>query len=147
MEWSTFIERGFDYDRWANHLWIDRIGGFKNIGRAHAILEHILSAQRIWLKRIGVEFQPQQEDISLRDLFDVTSQAWVDVFKAIAPEETITYVTMRGDQFSNTLEQIAIHVINHGTYHRGQLRGLAESEGFENFPETDFILYLREWPQ
>ncbi len=43
----------------------------------------------------------------------------------------------------NFVSEITEHVINHGTYHRGHLRGLAEAEGI-SFPDTDLIVYLRE---
>lgn len=42
------------------------------------------------------------------------------------------------------LSEVAHHVFNHGTYHRGHLRGLADAAGFEDFPETDLIRFYRE---
>lgn len=59
-------------------------------------------------------------------------------------DQEVAYVNMAGQHYVNTVEQIALHVINHGTYHRGHLRGLAESEGLDDFNDTDLILYFRE---
>jgi uncharacterized damage-inducible protein DinB len=42
------------------------------------------------------------------------------------------------------VSDIAAHVVNHGTYHRGQLRERAEADGLDDFPETDLILFFRQ---
>ena len=39
---------------------------------------------------------------------------------------------------------MAHHVLNHGTYHRGHLRGLAYAEGWDDFHDTDYSAWLRE---
>jgi uncharacterized damage-inducible protein DinB len=144
MDWLPFITQSFDYDRWANRQWLNSLGGFKNLSRAHEILEHILAAQQTWLKRCGVDVPPQEGDSSLQDLFDVTAMTWVMVLEQTDPNEIISYTTTRGEQYAQPLAQIALHVVNHGTYHRGQLRGLAEADGFSTFPETDLIFFFRE---
>ena len=144
MDWKPFIIQAFNYDRWANKQWISRIGGFKNFDRPYAILEHILSSQETWLKRCGAEIYPQTTDMSLVELFDLTTQGWIAVVEGSSFDDPIAYTTSIGNSYVQPLGHIALHVINHGTYHRGQLRGLAEADGYTNFPETDLILYLRE---
>jgi uncharacterized damage-inducible protein DinB len=42
-----------------------------------------------------------------------------------------------------TIGEIAHHVINHGTYHRGHLRGLCDAAEFTEFPDTDLIKFYR----
>jgi uncharacterized damage-inducible protein DinB len=145
MEWVRFISQGFDYDRWANRQWIAALGSFKDLARAHAVLEHILASQNRWLTRIGVDIPPQQGDMSLQELFDVGNRTWIMVMETADPDELVTYSTSEGKQYTQSIGQIAMHVINHGTYHRGQLRGLAEAEGLTSFPETDLILFQREF--
>jgi uncharacterized damage-inducible protein DinB len=144
MDWVPFITQGFDYDRWANRQWLNNLGGFKRIERAHQILEHILQAQQIWLKRCDVEIPRQEDDISLHELFDSTAMMWIMVLEQTDPDEVISYANLSGQRFAQPIAQIALHVINHGTYHRGQLRGLAEADGYTTFPETDLIFFLRE---
>lgn len=139
------LRNGFDYDLWANRQWISALGGFdKHLDRAQAVLEHMLAAQQIWLERCGTVVFPEQENVRLHDLFEITSQAWQVLLEESEGDEPITYTTSRGETYTNTLAQIAYHVLNHGTYHRGQLRGLADADGFEGFPETDLILFLRK---
>ncbi len=133
-----------DYDRWATSRWLVALPNLQNLGRAHEILEHMLSAQQIWLGRIGVEMSHGQANVPLAAVFDGLHGLWRRVAEEAALEEVITYKTSTGDEFQNSIGEIAYHVVNHGTYHRGQLRGLAESEGFSGFPDTDLILFLRE---
>lgn len=144
MDFVQFIVAAFDYDRWANRQWLASLGGFKDMERAYQVLEHMLQAQQIWLTRCGAVIGPQQRDMPLQELFDIMTRAWKELMETASADELITYRNLKGEEFTQPLAEIALHVINHGTYHRGQLRGLAEAQGFLNFPETDLILFLRE---
>jgi uncharacterized damage-inducible protein DinB len=145
MELRILLRNGFDYDLWANRVWIDALGGFNRyLDRAQETLEHILAAQQIWLDRCGATVFPEQENVRLQELFEITARAWQVMLEESDGDEPITYANSRGEVFTNTIAQIAYHVLNHGTYHRGQLRGLAEADGFDGFPETDLILFLRK---
>lgn len=142
------LRNGFDYDLWANRRWIGSIALFKTyISQAHEVLEHIHKAQRLWLERCGMVMFAEQENVRLEDLFASTTMAWKGMIDDMTGEEQITYKTFAGEEYTNSLAQIVHHVLNHGTYHRGQLRGLAQAEGIEGFPETDLILYFRKRDQ
>lgn len=134
----------FDYDLWATRRWLSALPNLQNLGRAHEILEHMLMAQRTWLTRIGVEVPPQASDFEISALFVQLNGVWKWVAEDADLNAVVEYQNMQGDRFRNTIREIATHVVNHGTYHRGQLRGLAEAEGFEGFPDTDLIMFLRE---
>lgn len=134
----------FDYDLWANRRWLSALSGIQDLRRAHEILEHMLMAQRVWLERLGVEVPPQQGDVEISVLFSSLNGLWKMVCEDGDLNATVDYENSRGEQFRNSVGEIAAHVINHGTYHRGQLRGLAESDEFDGFPDTDLILFLRE---
>jgi uncharacterized damage-inducible protein DinB len=125
---------GFDYDLWANGRWAEALGRFRDPERARAIFEHIAAAQQRWLARCGVESTAE-----LADLY----AAWRDYILTVDLELAIEYRTLDGQPYTNRVHEIARHVINHGTYHRGHLRGLAEAEGLTDFPETDFIGFVR----
>lgn len=143
MELSVFLRRGFDYDLWANRQWIRALGGFKELERAQAVLEHILGTQRWWLAACGVEIVQVRVNIGLDVLFSETTDAWRSLVDSQDLDMPITAATRRGEA-TFTLAQVAMHVVNHGTYHRGQLRGLAQAEGLDRFPETDLIAFLVE---
>lgn len=134
----------FDYDLWATRRWLLALPSIANLGRAHEILEHILFAQKIWLQRIGVDVPDQIGNIPIGALFEQLNRAWKQVAEEANLGEPVDYTNLRGEEFTRTIGEIAYHVINHGTYHRGHLRGLVETEGGEGFPDTDLIYFLIE---
>jgi uncharacterized damage-inducible protein DinB len=58
--------------------------------------------------------------------------------------QTIIYKTMKGDAYENTVEEILFHLVNHGTYHRGQIITLLHGAGATQMVSTDLIAWSRE---
>lgn len=139
------LTQGIRYDLWSNRLWLQALGNFKNLDKPQAVIEHILGAQRVWLGRIGYHTEQTADDLTLERLFELVSDVWITVLKEQDLGTLITYQNFAGETFTNSVAQIMRHVINHGTYHRGHLRGLAMAEGLEDFPETDMIRWFREF--
>lgn len=133
----------FDYDLWANLLWLECIGAMRSRARALEIVGHIVEAQQTWLERcLGPEGVPRRSEDVAKALA-AANDAWKDLVDVGDLTAYVSYTLRDGSAGMNELGHIALHVVNHGTYHRGQLRGLAEAEGFEGFPETDLIRYFR----
>ncbi len=59
-------------------------------------------------------------------------------------EEKLVYKNLKGDQFENTIEEILFHLVNHGTYHRGQIITLLRGSGVSQAISTDLIVWARE---
>ena len=57
-------------------------------------------------------------------------------------DRVLKYKNYVGDYFENNVQQIMIHLVNHGTYHRGQVAMLLRQKGYEPI-NTDFITYDR----
>jgi uncharacterized damage-inducible protein DinB len=66
---------------------------------------------------------------------------WMDILDGRDLEEVIDYKRTTGEPFQMSISWIAQHVINHGTYHRGELRGLRRARGDDDFPDTDIAGY------
>src|SRR5687767_13787441 len=129
MELRILLRNGFDYDLWANRQWIRALGGFNTYTiEAQQVLEHILMAQRIWLERCGVVVFDEPVDVRLEELFETMARTWQARLEDVDGDEPITYTTTLGETYTQTIAQLAYHVLNHGTYHRGQLRGLAQAD-------------------
>jgi uncharacterized damage-inducible protein DinB len=58
-------------------------------------------------------------------------------------DRVISYRTLAGQAFSDPLGDLIRHVVNHSTYHRGQLVAQLRQLG-QTPPNTDLIRYLRE---
>ena len=128
----------FDYDLWANLKWFP----FCEEEPLRRIMEHILRAQIIWLERSGGKNSFTAG--TPWDLIEEINMAWKEHILSSDLEQTIHYQNSLGQKFAQPRRDVARHVINHGTYHRGQIRGMAEMMGVEDFPDTDYIFYLRE---
>lgn len=142
MESRPPLQRGFHYDLWANQLWLDTLPQFPDPTPATEVMRHIIQAQVVWLERCGVPMTDSEKESPLSELMQLTHDHWSQIATERNLAERVSYRTRSGEPYVNTIGEIAHHVINHGTYHRGQLRALAEVAGVA-FPDTDLILYLR----
>ncbi len=137
------LARDFDYDLWANTKWLECLLGKGLPEPDTGIFRHILSASEIWLQRVNgaspaamPEVEPVESE--LQRLHD----EWIDVLSKATDDRPITYRRTTGEELTVNLYATAHHAANHGTYHRGELRGLCLARGDDDFPETDLIGYI-----
>lgn len=143
MGMNDALIEGFAHDLWANLQWADTLAGFgMHRDAAEKVLWHVHRAQLSWLERCRGDESPEPPT-ELRAALEASTAQWQEFLAISDPGAFVSYTTRTGESHFNTVEQIARHVLNHGTYHRGQLRGLAMAEGFEDTPETDLIVYYR----
>ncbi|TNF76236.1 MAG: damage-inducible protein DinB, partial [Bacteroidetes bacterium] len=57
-------------------------------------------------------------------------------------DRRIIYENTEGRSFSNTLQDILFHIVNHSTHHRGQITMDFRKNGMDP-PLLDYILYKR----
>lgn len=118
---------------------------------------HMWGAQNIWLKRLQGEslttwpHQPDQDskEGQLNGLVQ-SAQNILDLVKS--KDDTFlsslySYTNMKGEPFTDSVEETLFHVVNHSTYHRGQLITMLREAGVTNVPGTDLIHYLRTLPK
>ena len=153
----------FDYQRWANRRILDAAAALpaeqftldlgSSFPSVQATLAHMLSAQWIWLERWNGRSPtapPEGRDVTTPAGL---AAAWAEVerdeeaFLAALTEEglrgVVHYRTLKGDPFSGPLHQLMRHVINHSTYHRGQVVTMLRQLG-ASAPSTDLVVYYRE---
>jgi len=131
----------YEFNRWANAEVLDAVSALRpeqwtrdlknSFPSVRNTLVHILWAEWIWLRR--------WKGVSPKSVFDPTEFATVDLlrtkwlevereqadFVTGLSEESlravIDYVNTRGESFAYPLWQMLQHVVNHSTYHRGQI--------------------------
>jgi uncharacterized damage-inducible protein DinB len=117
----------------------------------HGTLAHIFSADRIWLSRIrgespGARVEPGALDLpALRESWSSLHREWREWAAAIGAEEAsaaLSYQDLRGRPWQTPLWQVVMHVVNHGTHHRGQIAGFLRAMGHVP-PPLDLIVYCR----
>jgi uncharacterized damage-inducible protein DinB len=157
------IHKLFEYDRWATAQQLEaasRLGPEAyhrdfgdSFGGVHGTLVHIYGAQKIWLERwnggtpAGLSTAKEIPTLSmlterwagLRDELNAFIQSLTDA-KLVEP---LAYKDLKGNPFVQPLVGQMQHLINHGTYHRGQVTTLLRLAGGTPV-STDLIRYLRE---
>jgi uncharacterized damage-inducible protein DinB len=113
-------------------------------------LEHIFRADRIWLKRFLGEpqaiFHPAGETLGMDALrqqwpaIGADFAAWVRAQDDSRLEEKLYWRNIRGEDKEEKIYKILLHVVNHGSYHRGQVITMIKQAGGE-VPSTDLVYY------
>ena len=114
---------------------------------------HTHGAQVVWLKRLQGESLRSfpaadfaSDKIETLNRFIQSSKELED-FIASKDETFLTseysYQNMKGDPFTDAVIETLFHVVNHSTYHRGQVISMLREAGVTNVVSTDLIHYLR----
>jgi uncharacterized damage-inducible protein DinB len=130
---------------------LDRGAFFKSV---HGTLNHILVADRIWMKRFtGEGDAPSRLDTILYDDFELLHVArevedrrivqWIDDLLPEAFSGRFTYTTVTDMRtVSQRIAPALAHFFNHQTHHRGQVHTLLTGLG-EDAPALDLIYFQR----
>ena len=112
-------------------------------------LAHTFAADRVWLQRVLGE--PYTGFISEEDRrLDTLQREWPGLLGrwqqwAAGLTDTsalIHYHDLKGNPYSTKAWEIVMHVVNHGTHHRGQAAGFLRALGHTP-PPLDLIRYYR----
>jgi uncharacterized damage-inducible protein DinB len=147
---SARAEKLLQYDYWANSRIISTLESvtYPADGEVIITLSHIVGAKQIWYNRImsipsGKELMNSVELEILKKSNDTLRLLWSDLIHKHDPaEKLIKYENFSGESFSSLLSDIITHVVNHGTYHRGQIARILREKGFTP-PSTDYIVFSR----
>lgn len=160
---TTELRNLYAYHRWANQrmlLTCARLTPDEAEQRIEssfpsvlATLVHMLSADWIWLQRWnGKSPSGWLEAEKLTSIgavlkrwesFEAEQQAFVESRCDADLAAAISYRSLKGDSHTNVLADIMVHVVNHASYHRGQVTTMLRQLGQTPLP-TDYILFLRE---
>lgn len=157
-----YIRTLFAYNKWANHRILanietaDREKVTRDLGSSYSsirdTLVHIVGSEWVWLSRWKGDSPTGFPNAA--GLVDVPSirTRWLSVereldsfLKHVTDERLLadlSYNDTRGRQFSQPLGEQMCHVVNHSTYHRGQITTMLRQVN-ETPVSTDMIVYLR----
>ena len=133
----------FDYDLWANRQWADHLASRGWPEPEKAIFEHMLAASTAWVRRL--EGDPPTAALTVPYSAETLTQLhgrWVATLADADLDDIVPFRRFNGEEMEASRGDIAKHVANHGTYHRGELRGLCRAAGIDDLPETDLIKFV-----
>jgi uncharacterized damage-inducible protein DinB len=153
----------FDYNAWANHRGLDAASALtpeqftKPMGSSFSsvrdTLAHICGAEWIWLERFqgrspsSLPDTTQFKDVaSLRAHWDELEGRLLQFVRGLTQtdlDRVLEYKTLRFGVYKNPLWQSMQHLVNHGTYHRGQITTMLRQHGAQPIL-TDLMHFYRE---
>lgn len=153
------------YNRWANLRLYDMVAALpdelyrKPIGvyfkSLHGTLNHLLTADRIWMRRLeGKGDHPDKLNATIHDDL-VSLQAarvaedqrivnFVDSLRDADFERSWEYTMLNGTRQRQCLREILAHLFNHQTHHRGQAHAALTSLGVSEPKPLDLLIMLKE---
>ena len=153
----------FAFNDWANGRMFAALGAIpepearaaavSSYPSALATLSHIVAAEWIWLKRWKGESpaaipawsaKPELSDLRARlDEIEGERREFLSALTEADLERECSYRQIDTQAFSYPLRTLLRHLVNHSTYHRGQLATQLRQLGHAP-PGTDVTLFLRE---
>ncbi|WP_153796479.1 DinB family protein [Foetidibacter luteolus] len=146
---KQFFTELFEYSNHYNQKLFSVFAGNpdKTSQKAVSLFNHLLNAHQIWNNRIDPK-QPTFAVWQLHHLQDLEAinttnyEQTLQILDRFDLSQIISYSTSKGEGFSNRVQDILFHVINHSTYHRGQIATEFKQHGLEPLI-TDYIFYKR----
>jgi uncharacterized damage-inducible protein DinB len=152
-----------EYNAWANHRVVASCatldsGQFaRDLGSSfysvRDTLVHIMGVEWLYMERwhgrspnkfpSGGEFPTLD---SLRPQWASVEGEWLSRCRALSPQDLddrIEFRNTRGILYAQPLAQLVQHLVNHSTYHRGQIATLLRQLGRQS-EATDLIAFYRE---
>lgn len=160
---ADYLRTLVDYHYWARDRVLDAATALSahdyakplgnSFGSIKATLEHVYGAEVVWLTRWQGN-SPTAFPGEMPADIDVLRRAWADHEQALraffAPfddagvAQVIPYRLFSGAEGASPIWEMAVHVVNHATYHRGQVTTMLRQLGAQPAKSMDMIAYFRE---
>ena len=151
------------YNRWANQLLLETISQLDEAQRHQEIISsfsgifktllHLLDAESLWWQRLNSPGKIERPSDHFFGNFEalqkkllLQSGLWYDWIANASDgqlQHVFAYRNMKGEPFEQPLNEVLLHLFNHGSYHRGQLVTMLRQLGVEKIPATDFVVWSR----
>ena len=146
---KDYFAEMFDYMRWGDRLMISAARSVPDeeyykdqgisFGSIHKLMVHCMAAQWLWLSRWRGESPTRIESHEQYPTRAEFEQRWPLVHSAILDflglqstnslARIIDYKNMKGEHLALPLSDLMMHVIDHASYHRGQVASMIKRAG------------------
>lgn len=160
---KELLQQYVNYNAWANNELIKVLTNCTaeqldmNIENSFSSIRktayHLWGAEDIWLQRLQLIERPIRTETSFEGGFEEAVRMWQE-----CSQQLINFVDKQYDDaaFEHVVEYynpvkkqpmklpvyvVLMQVLNHATYHRGQLITMLRQAGLSKVPATDFMLY------
>ncbi len=153
----------YDYNAWANHRSLDAASRLtaeqfvqpmgSSFSSVRDTLAHIYGGEWVWLERFQGRSPSSlpdttqfQDNASLKERWSEHEARLLGFVRGLAQSDldrVMEYKTLKFGVYSNPLWESMQHLVNHGTYHRGQVTTLLRQLGAQPIA-TDLMHFYRE---
>jgi uncharacterized damage-inducible protein DinB len=153
----------FDYNTWANHRSLEAAAALSSeqftkaqgssFSSVRDTLAHICGAELVWYERFQGSSPSALPDLSSLNTVEALRAHWSEQEAKLLAfvarltqadlDRVMEYKTLKFGIYSNPLWQSMQHLVNHGTYHRGQVTTLLRQLGAKAVA-TDLMPFYRE---
>jgi uncharacterized damage-inducible protein DinB len=148
------LQRHIRYSNWASRVLMDAVRALppgelaRPTGISHhsilGTMTHLHFADWIWYTRVAESMEKPAETLEALDRdWPGLQQRWEAFCDGLSDADLargIAYRSIRGYDAVATVEQVVLHLVNHGTLHRGQVMGMIRQLGVAP-PGTDLMHY------
>jgi uncharacterized damage-inducible protein DinB len=163
-ELKTHLQMMASYNAWANRRLYGAAADLPDatyrqptavyFGNLHGTLNHLLVADRIWMRRLtGQGEAPTRLDAILfdqldalrtaREVEDVRISDYVASLSGADLDEIFEYANTRGQPQRQPRWEALVHLFNHQTHHRGQAHACLTRLGVSEPPSLDLVVMQR----
>jgi uncharacterized damage-inducible protein DinB len=160
---SNDIRTLFAFNAWANARTLQAVSSLpeetlytdlkNSFGSIHGTLVHLCGAEDIWLQRLnGIDpgiFMKKENFPTIAALtakWKETEEGWdrylAGLTDAMLPQP-LTFHNLKGEEVTQLTGQSLQHLVNHSTYHRGQITTMIRQSGGTPVG-TDLIAFYRQ---
>jgi uncharacterized damage-inducible protein DinB len=158
------VREQLDYHYWARDRLLDSVEPLsteqftRNLGNSFPSIRdtvvHLVSADWVWCSRW--EGETPAAMLSPDAFADVPAirDAWTDLERRVrlvverlgevGIQQPLDYRTMTGQPYAHVFWQMCQHMVNHGSYHRGQVTTMLRQIGASPAKSMDLIAFYRE---
>ncbi len=147
-----YLREMFLYNDWANREALRSLLEMEHPPeRARKVMAHIVAAELLWMGRL----QQDRQKIAVWPEFGLDDcerrlpelrREWGEYLDELSDSDlagTIAYTNSKGENYTNAVRDVLMHVLMHGVYHRGQIAAAVRDRAGEP-AYTDFIEAVRK---
>lgn len=152
------------YKAWANHQFLECVSGLPEVelvaarpivfGSLIRTLNHVYLMDLVWQCHLlgishGLQTRNPEEHPSIAELserqreMDGWYSEYADAISGQEINEPVSFEYVEGGSGAMTRAEILLHVVNHGTYHRGHTADMLYAIGVSP-PTTDLPVFLAQ---
>ena len=153
-----------DYNYWATHRLLAAVDALtpeqfvcdlgSSFRSVRDTLSHVHDAEWIWLSRLHGSSPTSRLPLDRFPNCAALRSGWADTEAGLrayvggldeaGAEQVIDYRLLNGDAAADRAWHLVQHVVNHGTYHRGQVTTMLRQLGAAPPLQLDLVAYYRE---